>query len=113
MGDRGGNNLKKNSSSIPKRYFKCNWAKNAQHRKQKLQAKLLGRRTLSNSGSQESNVSDRTLEQWTPKLLKGTRRKREYIKKMKCKNSLATVFYHIFALAHFTTTASGKLLLYT
>lgn len=68
---------------------------------------------MSNSGSQESNVSDRTLEQWTPKLLKGTRRKREYIKKMKCKNSLATVFYHIFALAHFTTTASGELLLYT
>lgn len=28
------------------------------------------RLTLSNSGSHESNVSERTLEKWTPKLLK-------------------------------------------
>lgn len=30
---------------------------------------VLERLTLSNSGSQESKVNDRTLEQWTPKLL--------------------------------------------
>lgn len=35
------------------------------------------RRTFSNSGSHESNVSERTLEQWTPKLLKEKRSYKE------------------------------------
>lgn len=37
---------------------------------------VLWRHTLSNSGSHESNVSERTFEQWTPKLLKETSRKK-------------------------------------
>lgn len=38
-------------------------------KKERGDANVLERLTLSNSGSQESKVNDRTLEQWTPKLL--------------------------------------------
>lgn len=42
--------------------------------------RVFERPTLSNSGSHESSVNERTLEQWTPKLLKETRWKEKNIK---------------------------------
>lgn len=56
--------------------------------------------TLSNSGSHESNVSERTLEQWTPKLLIEKREKRIHITRrgepFKCFHQyLITLFVNI------------------
>lgn len=78
--------------------------KKAQHRQEKLQANVLRSHTFSNSGSHESNVSERTLEKWTPKLLQETSGERDYIKKVKCEKSLhlskfflhfcSCLFYH-------------------
>lgn len=42
-------------------------------------ANVVERLTFSSSGSQESNVSDRTLEQWTPKLLAGEKTERNVL----------------------------------